>query len=148
MSEETQMSAKVAHLQMIQGIINRLAGNSFDIKRWAIMISMGALAISLREGGTLWLSGPAVIGAVIFACLDAYYLRQERLFRNWYNEQAKLPETKFEMKPLVMKPKQRADGYFVVLASKTVLWLHLAAAAPNLGIVIREVWAATSNFAP
>ncbi len=80
MSREDQ----VKHVEMAQGIINRMAGNSFVVKGWAITLVAVLLALDLKNSSTsvIWV---ALVPALGFWYLDAFYLRQERLFRELHN---------------------------------------------------------------
>lgn len=72
------------HLELIQGVVNRMAGNSFLIKGWAITLVAAILAVTVKDATATF----AVIGlfpTFVFWGLDAYYLRQERLFRKLYD---------------------------------------------------------------
>lgn len=76
---------KLKHLEIIQGAVNRLANNSFLIKGWTITISLAGFGLFINN------NSPALLISVIFAdiifwILDAYYLRQERLFRALYED--------------------------------------------------------------
>jgi hypothetical protein len=76
--------AQQTHLGFIQGIISRQAGNSFLIKGWVLTVTaaVAGFAISQRN----WKIAALGLGPLfIFAWLDAYYFRQERLFRCLYN---------------------------------------------------------------
>ena len=78
------MEAKYKHLEFIQGIINRLASDSFRMKGWSVVLVSALLVLMAREDG----SGPACIGFVpvlVFWGLDGYFLWQERLFRDLYD---------------------------------------------------------------
>lgn len=77
-------SERVKHLELIQDVVRRLAGNSFVIKGWAITLAVALVgfAIQLREP-TLALT--SMIPTLLFWGLDAYYLRAERLFRALYD---------------------------------------------------------------
>ena len=87
MTEDNQDSTgKIAHLQMIQGVINRMAGNSFMLKGWTVALLVAVTAMK-KEG---WISPPEMcIGGIlivgVFWFLDAYYLAQEQEFRDIYN---------------------------------------------------------------
>lgn len=74
----------IKHLEMLQGVINRMAHNSFLLKGWAITLT--AASFWLVGRGEFPVSGKCGIAAIIFTFwgLDAYYLRQERLFRKLY----------------------------------------------------------------
>lgn len=74
---------QVKHLEMVQAVISRLAGNSFLIKGWAVTITAAFLgfAVSSKQ----WeLAAASLLPTVTFWGLDAYFLRAERLFRVLY----------------------------------------------------------------
>lgn len=58
-----------------QGIINRLADNSFKIKSWAVA------TIPLVLAGRGYLPATLIFVLMLFWYLDGYYLAQERMFR-------------------------------------------------------------------
>lgn len=68
-------------VEVIQGIINRMAFNSFLIKGWAITLVVVAL---LLKGAKyqVWI---AFIPLLVFWFLDAYFLWQERMYRKLYD---------------------------------------------------------------
>ena len=80
-------SAVIAHVEMMQGIINRLADNSAKCKEWCFTL-IGALVVFLfttNEKQTFdyrilyYLTG-------IFCFLDAFYLGLERDMKNCLNK--------------------------------------------------------------
>ncbi|TPH62061.1 hypothetical protein FIM63_08125 [Helicobacter pylori] len=74
----------IEELKILQGVINRMAQNSLECKKWTLALAVGVL--SLKEAIS-HLYGLCVLG-VLLACfylLDAYYLTQERLFREHTN---------------------------------------------------------------
>lgn len=79
------MEKKIRHLEMIQGIINRLAGNSFSLKGWAVTLSAGIFVLAGKDTDKLYFL-VAYIPILAFWWLDAYYLFQERLFRSLYEK--------------------------------------------------------------
>ena len=76
---------RLKHLDFIQSVIGRLAGNSFVIKGWAITVAAAIFGFALNSSNTL-LVVAAVIPTVAFWVLDTYFLRTERLFRALYDE--------------------------------------------------------------
>jgi len=75
------------HLKMIQGVINRLASNSFLIKGWSLTLIVAAMVLIARKDmETPYLTLPLIIPVLIFWFLDGYFLWQERLFRKLYEE--------------------------------------------------------------
>ncbi|HVT64286.1 MAG TPA: hypothetical protein VHD81_03970 [Mycobacteriales bacterium] len=72
-----------AHLSLIQGVVTRQAGNAFLVKGWALTVSVALYGFSI--GRRSWpLALLALLPALVFAWLDAYFFRQERLFRCLY----------------------------------------------------------------
>ena len=92
-------NSKIRHLEMIQGVINRMAANSFKLKGWAVTLVSGIFALASRDTDKLYFL-IAYIPIVIFWGLDSYYLLQERLFRSLYNKVRLLDENdiNFSMK--------------------------------------------------
>jgi len=71
----------IKELEMIQGIINRMANNSFLIKGWVIVLVIVILLLK----GNKYQASIAFIPILVFWFLDAYFLRIERLYRRLYN---------------------------------------------------------------
>lgn len=85
MSEFDQ--TRIAHLTMIQGVITRMAGNSFALKTLAVTLTTGVIALigaikNPSPGYTL----AALLPISIFWWLDARYLQLERLYRCLYDD--------------------------------------------------------------
>jgi hypothetical protein len=77
-------AARIEHLKMIQGVINRLATCSFQLKGWVVTLA-AALQVFLKgEANPAYLFVPA-LPVIAFWFLDGWYLRQERLFRRLYD---------------------------------------------------------------
>jgi hypothetical protein len=72
--------ARIKHLEMVQAVIARLAGNSFLVKGWALTLATALLGfgVTSEESGLAIASIPPT---VLFWGLDMYFLRTERLFR-------------------------------------------------------------------
>ena len=43
---------KLKHLELIQGIINRMASNSFALKGWAVTLVAGIFALASKDTDT------------------------------------------------------------------------------------------------
>lgn len=71
----------IKELEITQGIINRMAYNSFIIKGWTITLVVATLLLKGDKYNTFI----AFIPIVVFWFLDAYFLRLERLYRRLYN---------------------------------------------------------------
>ena len=75
---------KMRHLEIIQNIVSRMNGNSFQIKACSVTILSILLAIYAVHGN-VYLLLIGTLPTLIFWLLDAYYLQQERKFRGLYN---------------------------------------------------------------
>ncbi|EMH19900.1 hypothetical protein HMPREF1415_00595 [Helicobacter pylori GAM254Ai] len=74
----------IEELKILQGVINRMAQNSLECKKWTLALAVGVLSLKIEAISHLY--GLCVLG-VLLACfylLDAYYLVQERSFREQY----------------------------------------------------------------
>jgi hypothetical protein len=83
-------SAFVGHLAFIQAAISRMAGNAFLLKGWSVTLIAGLFALAANQADA-GLAAVALLPALAFWGLDAYYLRQERLFRALYSDAARPP---------------------------------------------------------
>ena len=72
------------HLELIQGVINRMASNSFHLKGWSVVLvsALFALAASDANDNFVYL---AFLPAIAFWVLDGYFLQQERMYRKLYD---------------------------------------------------------------
>lgn len=78
---------KHQHLTMIQGVISRMANNSFLLRSWSIVL-VAALFAAASEKTILYFAGLALLPVIAFWILDGYFLWQERLYRELYNDVA------------------------------------------------------------
>jgi len=100
----------IKHLEMIQGVINRLGHDSFLIKGWSMTVIVAAMVLIARYDT----QNPCIFLALIFPImgfwiLDGYFLWQERLFRQVYNEVRRQPDTDFEMNVMKHRHKQKCS---------------------------------------
>ena len=79
--------ANQSQLEMIQGIINRLAGNSSAFKGWMVTITAALLGVAINNHKP-WLAWLAVYAICVLAALDAYYLALEKAYRSLYVTEA------------------------------------------------------------
>lgn len=117
---------EVKHLEFIQGVINRMGSNSFQMKGWMITIVSALLALYSGSSNKSFLLF-AILPTLLFWYLDSYYLQQERKFRGLYNDVAKVPENPKEIKPFAMPLNLYTGGKYSlwdVFTSETVLPLY------------------------
>jgi hypothetical protein len=83
---------KIAHLQMIQGVISRMGGNLFYLRGWVITLIAGVLVLLTQiQDGRL----PTIFLAfitVLFWAYDGYFLSLERNYRKLYDKVRKIKE--------------------------------------------------------
>lgn len=118
---------KLKHLEFIQSVISRLTTNSFMLKGWSITLITGLLALSVFADAK-WMVLFAILPVVSFWGLDAYYLHQEKLFRELYDHSRKSyinNDKSFDL--LSMDPKpfgSKVKSSFYLAFSKTIFWFH------------------------
>ena len=75
--------AVIAHINLLQGIINRLANNSASCKTWCLTL-VGALASLAGATHVLGIITFALVPVAIFGFMDTMYLAQEKAYRDVY----------------------------------------------------------------
>lgn len=93
------------HMDYVQSVINRLANNSFVMKGWALTVSSALLGFAASRSEPL-LALVAVMPALAFWVLDTYFLRQERAFREMFDDVAAKVVTDFKIKPAPYAARQ------------------------------------------
>ncbi|MFH0733037.1 MAG: hypothetical protein V1773_15910 [bacterium] len=73
----------ISHLNILQGIIQRMAGNSGSCKTWCITL-VSAILILVADKNKPQFTLIAVIPTLLFFSLDTYYLALEKGFRDTY----------------------------------------------------------------
>src|SRR3989344_2221744 len=87
---------KRAHLSMIQGVINRMGGNLFFLKGWAMTLIVGLFAASISFNGN-WYLQPILTGVLFFLWgFDAYFLSLERCYCDLYDAIRKKKEDEID----------------------------------------------------
>ncbi|MDE5420987.1 hypothetical protein L3073_02065 [Ancylomarina sp. DW003] len=75
-------------IDLIQGVINRMANNSFLLKGWLISLIAVVLALSkdsLLTNDLTYLSLILCLPVIAFWYLDAFFLHKERCYRKLYS---------------------------------------------------------------
>ncbi len=86
---------KIAHLGFIQSVVTRLAGNSALLKGWAVTLVAATFALAAKDADVRFVL-IAYVPTIAFWLLDAYYLQQERLFRDLFSAVAGKPEDEID----------------------------------------------------
>lgn len=116
---------KRQHLKMIQGVINRMAGNLFFLKGWAITLIAALFALAAKDTNLKYII-VAYFPVLIFWILDGYFLSQERLFRDLYNDVRKRDEKDidFSMDAKEYRKNER-NSWLCSMFSSTLLWFYI-----------------------
>jgi hypothetical protein len=80
--------AVIAHLNMLQAIIARLAGNGAQCKTWCLAIVSALFGLAGASKNQTILAA-AVVPIVVLGFVDAAYLGRERAYRQLYNSMVK-----------------------------------------------------------
>lgn len=117
------MGQKEKHLEFIQGVINRMGSNSFILKGWSVTLVAALFALSAKELylGFVYLS---YFPAIAFWILDGYFLHQEKLFRELYNNVRLKKEEEIDFS-MDNKPfKKKVASWLCVMFSTTLRIFH------------------------
>lgn len=119
---------KIKHLEFIQSTITRMNQNSFQIKGWMITLVSALLALYASSEKVAYIL-IAIVPAIVFWLLDAYYLQLERRFRGVYNDVAGLSpdDSRINVREFEMPIQKYQCGkycYFNVLFSRTIFPLY------------------------
>lgn len=74
-------------IDLIQGVINRMASNSFLLKGWTVTIIVGVLALTkdtIVTNDVTYLALTLLIPLCVFWYLDAFFLHKEKCYRELY----------------------------------------------------------------
>ena len=117
------MEAKLKHLEMIQGVINRMAGNSFLLKGWSVTLTSALFALAAND------SNPFFVYLAYFPCatfwsLDGYFLRQERLYRKLYQAVSKKQPSDIDFSMNAILYENEVDSWFSTCFSVTLRIFH------------------------
>ncbi|MEN6576132.1 MAG: hypothetical protein ABFD90_07300 [Phycisphaerales bacterium] len=121
------------HLELLQGVINRMAGNSFQLKGWSVVLVSALFALAANDMRVHFVF-VAYFPALAFWVLDGYFLRQERMYRKLYDEVREAkgdPDFSLDASGYA----EKVDSWATVCLSKTLLIFH--------GMVLGVVIAAT-----
>ncbi|MEP7341427.1 MAG: hypothetical protein ABI977_27095 [Acidobacteriota bacterium] len=122
MDPKAKSAGQIKHLEMLQAVITRMANNSFLIKGWCITLVSALLALAAKDvKGMVFV---AYLPVLMFWWLDAFFLRQERLFRKLFDQvrEDDRAETDFSMntQPVDHLVASRAK----VAMSQTLSWFY------------------------
>jgi len=113
----------IEEIKIIQDIIKRMADNSFKIKAWAITLIVATLLIKSHLNN----AAIALLPLLTFWFLDAYYLQQEKIFREIYKDKilnkSNNAETMFQINTLSYK-KFVPNIFLIMIWNKSITPLY------------------------
>ncbi len=136
---------RIKHMEMIQAVVARLAGNSFLLKGWALTLTVALLGFAVNKSSS-GLALVALLPIIVFWGLDSYYLHTEWLFRELHRK-VRNPES--GVKPFFMGA---TDGDFVktlpedarskwkTLWRPTLRYFYVSLVAATIGVIIVLCW--------
>jgi hypothetical protein len=111
------------HLELIQGVINRMAGNSFQLKGWSVTLVSALLALAANDGRAHFVL-VAYFPTIAFWVLDGYFLCQERLFRELYKAVCDQSGDDSNFSMDTSKYKDKVASWLGVCFSRTLFIFH------------------------
>ncbi|MBC8555403.1 MAG: hypothetical protein H8D23_37790 [Candidatus Brocadiales bacterium] len=117
------MENKRSHLEMVQGIVNRLSHNSFLLKGWSVVLISAMFALAAKDSQIIFVY-LAYFPAIVFWGLDGYFLHQEKLFRALYDYARALKEEDIDFSMDTSKVKHNVEQWLSVTFSKTLVAFH------------------------
>ena len=118
------MDHKHKHLELIQGVLNRLSTNSFLLKGWSVVLVSALFALSAADSRAAFVF-LAYIPAFVFWGLDGFFLWQEQLYRKLYDHVRVLMNEDVDFSMNTM-PFRTNDGptWLGATLSKTLIPFH------------------------
>lgn len=126
---------KQAHLEMIQGVINRLSNNSFLLKGWTVLLVSALFALAAANSRVYFIY-LAYFPAVAFWILDGYFLWHERLFRALYDHVRKLKDEEVDFSMDVKFLMGQVQPWSQIARSLTLLMFHGAVLAAIIVVML------------
>lgn len=130
---------KVTGLGFLQSIISRMANNSFYIKGWVLTLFLAIIVLKKEISySSCTLEIAIIMVTLLFCFLDAYYLQQEKIFRELYNYLSgseKKDENFLNINPKSEKYKDVKDiksPYIKSFKSPSILLFYIAIIASTI----------------
>jgi hypothetical protein len=117
--------SKLKHLEFIQSVINRMAGNSFLLKGWSVTLVSALFVLAAKDSNKKYIV-VAYFPVLVFWILDAYFLSQERLFRNLYDGVRRKTENDVDFSMDTQPFADSRTRWRVALFSKTLFVFYFS----------------------
>jgi hypothetical protein len=135
MTHPSISDAQIKHLEFVQTVISRLANNCFLMKGWALTVA-GLLFGFAVDQGSWRIAAAGLLPVVAFWALDAFFLRQERLFRCLYDA-VRRSDPKVELFSMDTRGCAAAvDSWSATVLSRTLLPFYGVLALVGLILIL------------
>lgn len=134
------MENKRKHLEFIQNIVSRMAGNLFFLRGWTITLIAALLALFIKGSNSSYIIYFLIVLTLVFWILDGYFLSQERQFRDLYNHVRKLKEEEIDFSmdtSEYRKLKKNTVIYAMFSGTLLIFYLPLIGAAAVIVYLIK-----------
>ncbi len=132
--EDRWPEMRMKHLELLQNVVTRMGNSSAGLKNYCMTLVAGmiGLAAAVQKADILLYAMPIII---VFAILDANYLKLERAFRSQYNV---VRQQKIDKEPdfLIETGWGKNHKWYESLWSWSVFWFY----APILIIMLIVYW--------
>ena len=117
------MDAKLKHLELIQGVINRFSTNSFLLKGWSVILVSALFALSANNSNVTFIF-LAYIPTIVFWGLDGYFLSVERLYRKLYEIVRLKDNNSIDFSMNINSLNEKDHPWLSATLSKTLIPFH------------------------
>src|SRR5689334_17857397 len=114
---------KLKHLEFLQLVIIRMAANSFLLKGWTVTLVAALFALAAKDSNKKYIV-VAYFPVLVFWLLDAYFLSQERLFRNLYEAVRNKKESEIDFSMDTNPTKGTHTSWTLAFFSKTLFLFY------------------------
>ncbi|MFE7072157.1 hypothetical protein ACFU96_18945 [Streptomyces sp. NPDC057620] len=127
-------SDTIKHLEFIQSVITRLNSTAFLVKGWAMTLAAGTVGLAASQDD-LRICGAGIVPVASFWMLDAYYLRQERMYRRLYDN-VRLNSESVERFSMDTSMYRTTTSFKEAAASPLLLLFYAASLATLLALTV------------
>ena len=117
------MNDKTKHLEIIQGVITRMANNSFLLKGWSVILVSALFALSVKNANIHFIY-LTYFPTLAFWVLDGYFLWQERLYRKLYDQVRLMKDSDIDFSMDTSSVVNQVSTWREVAFSKTIIIYH------------------------
>jgi hypothetical protein len=122
---------KLKHLEFIQAIVNRMSVNSFLLKGWSVTLVAALFALAAKDTRKEYVI-VAYFPVLMFWVIDAYFLSQERLFRDLYDDVRTREADRVDFSMNTAPFRRWRNGWAACFLSFSLLLFYLSMASVML----------------